>query len=116
MRTAPLNPRPPYASARAGLLPGKSTSISSATHPKMVNSGVCEPPPTAKLIAAAIGNTMPARAARRSASNSGSRARSRSNAYRNTAAVSVGKDLDPEDEKTDTDEARDGQRLLPPRQ
>ena len=48
MRTAPLNPRPQYASPRAGRLPGKSTSISSATHPKMVNSGVCEPPPTAK--------------------------------------------------------------------
>ena len=77
MSTAPLNPRPKYASARAGRLPGKSTNISSATDPKMVNSGVCEPPPTAKLTAAAMGSTIAARAARRSASNSGSRARIR---------------------------------------
>jgi len=68
MRTAPLNPRPQYASARAGRLPGKSTNISSATDPKMVNSGVCDPPATAKLTAAATGNTIAARKARRSAS------------------------------------------------
>ena len=42
--------------------------ISSATDPKMANSGVCEPPPTAKLTAAAMGNTIAARKARRSAS------------------------------------------------
>ena len=50
----------------AGRLPGKS--LSQATDPKMVNNGVCEPPPTAKLTAAAMGSTMAARNARRSAS------------------------------------------------
>src|SRR4051794_21967611 len=116
MRMAPLNPSPQYASALAGRLPGKSTKISSATDPKMVNNGVCDPPATVKLTAAARGSTMAARSARRSASNSGSRARSRSNTCRNTAAVSVGKDLDPQDEYTDTDKQRDGERLLPPPQ
>src|SRR5688500_4034632 len=114
MRIAPLQPRPPYASARAGRLPGKSTRISSATAPKMVNSGVCEPPPTAKATAAEIGSMTAARPARRSASNSGSRARIRSRTWRSTAAVSVGKDLDSQHENADTDEAGHRKRLLPP--
>lgn len=84
--TAPLNARPANARARAGRLPGKSAVISSDTAPKMLNSGVCEPPPTAKPIAAAIGSTTPARAARRSASYSGSRSRSRSAARRQSLA------------------------------
>ena len=64
------------------MLPGKSTTISSAIEPKMVNSGVCEPPPTVKLTAAAIGMTSAARRARRAASYSGSRFRMRPTARR----------------------------------
>src|ERR1700722_7240370 len=94
MSTAPLNPRPQYASARACRLPGKSTNITSAIDPKMVNSGVCDPPSIAKLTAAAVGTTTAARNARRSASCSGSRARHRFSTWRNTAVVSVANDLE----------------------
>ena len=57
----------------AGRLPGKSTVISRATEPKIANSGVCEPLPTAKPTAAASGSTIAARAARRARRARGSR-------------------------------------------
>ena len=86
MRMTPLTPRPPYANARAGRLPGKSTVISRATEPKIANNGVCEPLPMAKPDAAASGSTIAARTARRAASCSGSRSLIRSIARRQRPA------------------------------
>ncbi len=87
--TAPLSPSPAYATARFCRLPGKSARTISAKEPKMVNSGVCEPPATAKLTAAASGTIIAARTARRSASRSGSRCRIRSAARRHTEDLAI---------------------------
>ncbi len=93
MSTKPLKPRPAYASARAGRLPGKSAMMSKATDPKMAYNGVCEPPPTANPTVAAIGSTTAARIARRNASCSGSFSRIRPAARPHTpAGVSMNAD------------------------